>query len=83
VITHYFLEAAVWTESVAKLQIFVDFGAGFCRNMLQEIAKCQLFCWRCQKRVEKFASFEISSNLSIVRKNDLAMPLSAGSKTLH
>jgi hypothetical protein len=39
-ITHYFLEAAVWTESDAKLQIFVDFGAEFGRNMLQEVANC-------------------------------------------
>jgi hypothetical protein len=47
VITHYFLEAAVWTESDAKLQIFVDFGAEFGRNMLHEVANCQFFCWRC------------------------------------
>jgi hypothetical protein len=40
VITHYSLEAAVWTESDAKLQIFVDFGAEFGRNMLQEVANC-------------------------------------------
>jgi len=43
VITHYFLEAAVWTESVAKLQIFVDFGAGFGRNMTEDVANCQFF----------------------------------------
>jgi len=43
VITHYSLEAAVWTESDAKLQIFVDFGAGFGRNMLHEVAKSHFF----------------------------------------
>ena len=52
VITHYFLEAAVWTESDAKLQIFVDFGAEFGRNMLHEVANWQFFCRRCQKVVE-------------------------------
>jgi len=52
VITKYLLKAAVWTESDAKLQIFVDFDAEFGRNMLQEVANCQFFCRRCQKVVE-------------------------------
>jgi hypothetical protein len=52
VITKYLLEAAVWTESDAKLQIFVDFGAEFGRNMLHEVANWQFFCRRCQKVVE-------------------------------
>jgi hypothetical protein len=52
VITHYSLEAAVWTESDAKLQISVDFGAGFGRNMLQEVANWQFFCRRCHNVVE-------------------------------
>jgi len=52
VITKYLLKAAVWTESDAKLQIFVDFGAGFGRNMLQDVANCQFFCRRCHNVVE-------------------------------
>ncbi len=51
VITHYFLEAAVRTESDAKLQISVDFGAGFDRNMTEEVANFRFFCWRCLKMV--------------------------------
>ena len=51
-VTHYLLEAAVWTESDAKLQIFVDFDAEFDRNMLQEVANWQFFCRRCQNVVE-------------------------------
>ena len=47
------LEAAARTESDAKLQIFVDFDAGFGRNMLQEVANWQFFCRRCQKVVGK------------------------------
>jgi hypothetical protein len=31
----------------AKLQISIDFSAGFGRNMLQEVANWQFFCWRC------------------------------------
>jgi len=52
VITHYFLEAAVWTESDAKLQNSVDFGAGFGRNMLQDVVNWQFFCRRCLNVVE-------------------------------
>jgi hypothetical protein len=36
----------------AKLQISVDFSAGFGRNMLQEVANCQFFCRRCRKVTE-------------------------------
>ncbi|MBQ8099552.1 MAG: hypothetical protein IJ244_08550, partial [Bacteroidaceae bacterium] len=83
VLTHYLLEAAVWTESDAKLQIFVDFDAEFGRNMLQEIVNSQFFCWICQKVVGKFGNFENSSYLCTVRRNVLATPLSAGSKALQ
>ena len=51
VITHYFLEAAVRTESDANLQISVDFDAGFGRNMTEEVANWQFFCCRCLKMV--------------------------------
>jgi len=53
VITKYLLKAAVRTESDAKLQISVDFGAGFGRNMLQEVANWQFFCCICHNVVEK------------------------------
>ena len=61
------LEAAVWTESDAKLQIFVDFGAGFGRNMTEGVANWQFFFCRCQKVVGKFGNFENSSYLCIVK----------------
>ena len=38
VITKYLLEAAVRTESDAKLQISVDFGAGFGRKILDFVS---------------------------------------------
>jgi hypothetical protein len=36
----------------ANIVIFIDFGAGFGRNMSEEVANWQFFCWRCQKVVE-------------------------------
>ena len=41
-----------WSNFTKFLQIFVDFGAEFGRNMLREVANWQFFCWRCQKVVE-------------------------------
>jgi len=35
----------------AKLQISVDFSAGFGRNMTGEVANSQFFCCRCLKVV--------------------------------
>jgi len=64
----------------AKLQIPVDFSAGYGRNMLQEVAYCQFFCWRRQKVVGKFGKFENSFYISTVRGNALATVLSAASK---
>ena len=66
VITHYFLEAAVWTESDAKLQIFVDFDAEFDRNMRGDVANCQFFSRRCQKVMAKFGSLLVYSYFCIV-----------------
>ena len=63
VITHYFLEAAVWTESDAKLQISVDFGAEFGRNMLQDVANCQFFLPKMSEsggKIWKFARLFVS-----------------------
>ena len=54
------LEAAVRTESDAKLQIFIYFSAGFGRNVTEEVANCQFFFCRCQKVVGKFGSFDNS-----------------------
>jgi len=67
-------------EPPAKLQISVDFGAGFGRNMSEEVANWQFFCRRCQKVVGKFGNFENSFYLSTVRGNALATVLSAASK---
>ena len=40
----------------AKLQISFDFGAGFGRNMSEDVANCKFFCRRCQKVVEEFGN---------------------------
>jgi hypothetical protein len=44
----------------AKLQISVDFGAGFGRNMTEDVANWQFSCCRYQKVVGKFGSFDNS-----------------------
>jgi hypothetical protein len=67
----------------AKLQISVDFGAEFGRNMTGKVANWHFFCWRCQKEVAKFGKFDNSSYLCSVRRIVLATPLSAGSKALQ
>ena len=56
-----------WLYLLAKLQISVDFSAGFGRNMTEEVANFQFFCLRCQKVVEKFGSLLAYSYLCIVK----------------